>query len=83
MIEIENQLIEVVPEGDEIDGHDAGAGEVNIFIETDDPQRTFDQIRPALSQRGAWSGIRVAYRNVEDGPYTILWPPNLQHFSVA
>jgi len=83
MVNIESLLIEVLPKGDSVDGHDAGSGEVNIFVETDDPQRTYQRIRSVLGVHDAWSGIRIAYRNMEGGPYTVLWPSNLRQFSVA
>jgi hypothetical protein len=83
MIEIENLLIKALPNDDRVDGHDAGSGELNIFIEADDPERTYHLIRSALSHRGEWSKIRIAYRNVEGGPYTVLWPRDLHQFGVA
>jgi hypothetical protein len=45
-----------------VDGDDIGSGEVNIFIHTDDPIRTFEEVRFVLGLRTIWSDIRVAYR---------------------
>jgi hypothetical protein len=39
MVEIENLLISGLSDGNNVDGHDVGSGEVNIFIETDNPLR--------------------------------------------
>jgi hypothetical protein len=83
MIEIENPLIATLSKGDHVDGHDAGSGEVNIFIETNEPQRAYQQIKSALSSHDAWSEIRIVYRGVEGGPYTVLWPGHLTDFRVA
>jgi hypothetical protein len=83
MIEIENLLMKALSKDDRVDGHDAGSGEVNIFIDTDDPQRAYHQIKSALSLHDAWSEIRIAYRDVEGGPYKVLWPRHLHYFRVA
>lgn len=41
MIEIESMLIDSISESSEVDGHDAGSGEMNIFVHTDDVHRAF------------------------------------------
>jgi hypothetical protein len=47
---LEDELIEKLPEAD-VDGHDVGSGETNIFIFTADPVRTFQQAKPVLERR--------------------------------
>jgi hypothetical protein len=81
MIEIEDLLIASLLNSN-VDGHDAGSDEVNIFIETDDPLQAFDQVRSALDSHCMWSDIRAAYRNVEGSTYTVLWPKGLHNFRV-
>jgi hypothetical protein len=83
MIEIENVLVAALSRNNHVEGHDAGSGTVNIFIETDDPQRTCQQIKSALSSQDMWPEARVAYRSIEGGPYTVLWPKNLHHFRLT
>lgn len=83
MIEIEDVLIAQLSELHEIDGHDAGAGEVNIFILTNDFEKAFDEVKVALESRGLWGDVRVAYREIDKSEYTILWPKWLNDFSVA
>jgi hypothetical protein len=39
MIEIEDTLTNHLSKNCEVDGHDVGSGEVNIFIHTDNPTR--------------------------------------------
>jgi hypothetical protein len=82
MVAIENLLISALSKNSNVDGHDIGAGETNIFIETDDPNGLYEEIKSALGSHGAWSYIRVAYRNTEGGAYMILWPKNLRDFRV-
>jgi len=86
MIEVEDALIERLSEESEIDGHDAGSGEVNIFILTDDPERTFNEVKAILGSRDFWVDARVAYREVsmsKYSKYTILWPKDLTEFTVT
>ncbi len=48
LIAVENALIDALPEGSEVDGHDSGSGEINIFIYTNEPVRVFDELRSTL-----------------------------------
>ncbi len=83
MIEIEEMLIEKLDSDSEVDGHDAGSGEVNIFIRTKDPKRTFNHVKTILGSNDSWSDIRVAYREISKNEYTILWPVHLTKFIVT
>ena len=83
MIKIEELLAEKLPGGSEVDGHDAGVGEVNIFIYTNSPGEIFAIAKEILVARGLFTGVRVAYRPVGSDLYTILWPDGLRRFEVA
>src|SRR5262245_66351644 len=48
MIAMEKKLIESLSEGSEVDGHDAGSGEVNILILNDDQELTFSSDKTIL-----------------------------------
>jgi hypothetical protein len=82
MIAIENKLIENLSEGSKIDGHDFGSGEVNIFILTDDPERTFSEVEASLSNDDSWLNSCVAYRDLSKDHYTILFPEDLKVFRI-
>src|SRR5262245_52379044 len=64
MIAMENKLIEDLSKGSKVDGHDAGSGEVNIFILTDDPELTFSEAKAILGNNDRLLSVRVAYREV-------------------
>lgn len=83
MIEIEDTLIEQLSAVHEVDGHDAGSGEMNIFIRTDDPERAFAEIERILGSRDFWIDARVAYRELKGDQYVVLWPSNFTDFRVA
>jgi hypothetical protein len=82
LIAVEDMLLEGLDDA-EVDGHDAGAGEVNIFIRTDDPASTFGAVKAILNGTPRWKDIRAAHRRATGSAYTILWPPGWTKFSVA
>ena len=44
----------------EVDGHDAGSGEMNIFISTDHPFQVFDWLKGPLVAHDLFADVRVA-----------------------
>jgi hypothetical protein len=50
MVALEDELIEKLGDSADVDGHDMGSGERNIFIFTSDPARTFSEARPVLER---------------------------------
>jgi len=83
MIEVEDALLEKLPKAIHIDGHDAGSGELNIFVHTDHPEAAFNEVKAILGTRDFWVEARVAYREVAGSEYTILWPKDLNEFKVT
>lgn len=83
MIAAENALIEQLSEVHEIDGHDAGVGEVNIFILTNDFGKAFDEVKAVLECEGFWADARVAYREIDKSEYTVLWPEGVNEFNIS
>jgi len=83
MVEIEDLLIEQLPSDSHVDGHDAGSGEVNIFIRTDSPERVFSDVQKILAARGLLTHARAAFREVAGDEYFVLWPKGLKGFEVA
>ena len=53
LVNWEEALIERLATSAEVDGHDLGAGEFNIFLFTDDPSGTFRSIQ-ALPETHRW-----------------------------
>jgi hypothetical protein len=58
MVAVEDLLIAKLSEQSEVDGHDFGTGETNIFVQTDDPRRAFEEIR--FASIGGRSVIKVS-----------------------
>jgi hypothetical protein len=74
MIALEDELIAELGDSADVDGHDVGSGETNIFIFTSDPAATFDRARPALDRRQQLQTVTAAYRKVGGERYTVIWP---------
>lgn len=82
MVEIENLLIEQLSDGSEVDGHDAGSGETNIFIQTNFPKEAFVEIKKIFAERDLLAEVRAAFREIGKDEYKVLWPEGLKKFSV-
>ena len=82
LVEVEDILIENLDDGSDLDGHDVGSGEMNIFIHTDDPLITFRSIKSAIGSRDLWDDARIAYRELSGHNYTVIWPKDLNEFNV-
>ena len=83
LVEIEDVLEENLGTSALVDGHDFGSGEMNIFVWTDQPNKTFADVEVALGSHPRRKDVRAAYRLAAGEGYTILWPPGLENFSVA
>ena len=84
IIALEDSLIEPLAGVAEVDGHDIGSGEANVFIFTPDPIGTFDAIRPILDRAKLLTAVTAAYRSDSGSTYTVVWPAQSTHaFRVA
>lgn len=83
LIEFEEHIIEALGDLGDVDGHDMGSGEANIFILTDSPQEAFERIQTSGFANDEMSNLRVAYREITGDSFTIIYPPGLTRFTVA
>ena len=84
MIALEDELAEELGDSADIDGHDVGSGETNIFILTSDPVATFCRMKPVLERTRHLQAVTVAYREVKGERYTVIWPEGSQEkFTVS
>ena len=74
LVQIEDDLEAKLSDRHEIDGHDVGSDEFNIFILTDNPETCFKEVLNILHEEGRRVSFRVAYREVSKSSYTVLWP---------
>ena len=84
LVSLEERLIEVLGDTAEVDGHDIGSGETNVFVLTDDPRSVMGAVAPILDEYAEPSTMRVAFRELAGSDYTVLWPQGFRgRFSVA
>jgi hypothetical protein len=84
LVRMEDELAGSLSANAIVDGHDFGAGEMNIFVFTDHPARTFAEVKAVLSRGPRWlPDLRAAYREDTGDEYTVLWPPGLTGFEVT
>lgn len=74
MVALENDLIAELGDSADVDGHDVGSGETNIFIITAEPVRTFQASRVVLERNLCMGAVTAAYRPVGGEEYTVIWP---------
>src|SRR5687768_12923137 len=84
MVELEEVLAEALDDIAEVDGHDVGSGEINIFILTSDPVATFSRAKPTLKKFKYLHAATAAYREIDGENYTVIWPEgSRQKFTVS
>lgn len=84
LLDLESALeASLPPAHGDVDGHDHGSGEMNLFVFTTVPFEAFKDAHAALSGNARWAQVRAAYRPVDEDGYVVLWPPTLERFEVA
>lgn len=59
-----------------VDGHDFGAGTLNIFIDTNKPQEALTKVTKVLKAPLSVEMLVAAYRDYDGEKFTVIWPPN-------
>jgi len=62
IIGLEDLLIAKLSDPNHVDGHDFGSGKANVFVFTDDPDGTLDEVRTILSGHRLWPNLTIAGR---------------------
>ena len=83
LVSMEDTLVEGLGDNVEVDGHDIGPGEMNIFIVCDEPVTVFEEARAILRDAPRIAEMRAGYRHLDAEDYTALWPEGSVTFEVA
>ncbi len=83
LVSFEEALSSVLGQMAKLDGHDFGAGEMNIFILTDHPIATFNLVQQTDESTRPGGDMKAAYRQINGEDYVCLWPPELSHFQLT
>lgn len=83
LIAVEESLINALANSADVDGHDVGHGEANIFIVTPDPARSFRCVHAVLLDMDLLQVVTVAFREIKGNRYKVIWPEgSTQEFEV-
>jgi hypothetical protein len=74
LVALEDRLIAILRNSAEVDGHDMGSGEANIFVRTGTPAQTFEVIKPVLKEFAVLDRVTAAYRGEKGQDYAVIWP---------
>jgi hypothetical protein len=76
LVNLEDSLIEALAGVAEIDGHDLGSDEANIFILCSEPAGTVPRCVAAAHSAGLLPILSAGHRPVGGEGYTRVWPKN-------
>jgi hypothetical protein len=83
LIRLEDAITKKLGDLGSVDGHDAGSGEMNIFLFTDEPVAAFGRIKPLAEDLGLLDHLAAAYRETGGRDYVVIYPPGRTNFGVA
>ena len=76
LVNLEDAIAVVLRTSAQVDGHDIGHNEANIFVWTDDPIATFAPLFTLFETDGQIAYAKAAWRARDGDEYTVLWPAN-------
>lgn len=83
LIGLEHELRASIGGLGNVDGHDMGSGEMNIFVLTAHPIRVFEAARTLPTFAQVMPKLKVAFREVAGETYEVLHPQGLFDFEVT
>jgi hypothetical protein len=83
LIELEETIIKGLGNLGKVDGHDAGSGQMNIFIFTDQPQSASGRVKQILGTKDFMPDLKAAFRMIGKDEFTILHPATLTQFAIT
>jgi hypothetical protein len=83
MLRLESALAASLHDLVDVDGHDVGSGEINIFTFTDKPIVAFERMTAIPEVAGLLPRLRVAYRGIDAEDFETLYPPGVYSFDIA
>jgi hypothetical protein len=73
VVKLEDQIATLLQQQADVDGHDFGSDEANIFILTNEPVPVFERLLPLIEMNKPQLSA-AAYRDLDGEDYTVLWP---------
>lgn len=83
-VALEDELADELGGMADVDGHDVGSNETNIFILTSEPEIVFGHAKRVLERTNLLGAVTAAYRKVNSDRYAVVWPKgSRKKFAVA
>lgn len=82
LVGLEDKISELLGRSAEVDGHQIGREQVNIFVYTNRPRKIFRRIKKIIGD-DLLGIIKVGYRLLDEKEYTVLWPENCTFFEIT
>lgn len=79
IVTLEDKLIEALGCDADVDGHDIGSDQVNIFIFTSEPEIAFETAKQIIEHAGLIKTTIAAYRETDGEKYNVIWPKGSNH----
>jgi hypothetical protein len=57
-----------------VDGNSYGAGTIEFFVDTNDPQAALALTKPLLESAGLLDMVVVGFRRFSEDAFTVIWP---------
>jgi hypothetical protein len=71
---LERELAESLGDKAQLDGHDTGPRDIDLFLGTTDPGSAFRRSKPALERLALLDKVTVAHRLEGGAKFTVIWP---------
>lgn len=71
---LEHQLRDTLGDSVELDGHNEGVRDIDLFIITEDPASAFRRCKPVLEQMQVLDRVVAAHRFVGGLQFKVIWP---------
>jgi len=73
LVALEERLIEKLKDDHDVDGHDFGQGEFNIFVLTQNPEDLVDELLNDTSLRITELALSISQRGLQSEDIQIVW----------
>jgi hypothetical protein len=83
LLDLEAAMGSALGDAGEVDGHDVGSGETNIFVFTEQPIKVFTTVMARPIAARVANEIRAAYRAVGASAFTVIHLPGLTSFRIS
>ena len=71
---LEGHLRDTLGDSVEMDGHNDGVRDIDVFIITEDPASTFRRCKPVLEKMQVLDRVVAAHRFVGGLQFKVIWP---------